>query len=436
MRQWRRYEVVKIIKKILIIFIIFISGSLLYLSSENKIIMHILSLVFLASVAFAITKGDIMHPYAWFPAIFCLYSISYPVLFLLGYKEHLGYTKQLMILQWLALSSYLVVVSPVANTESLPESDSNIDFSVFIFLLALICAVVSIYFKVYGFSGKKEIYASGNLLILIAMRLPIYLAIFHLYAMTCRLCQRKGRYSYSSSWVAFAGVTLLAMFSGERDFMFRFVVITFFVLYDFKKIKGFKIIFILSILLLLLPVSAVFKYFALRNEVSIGLSDVNLRSLIVTFLASEFYAASHNIQTILSSSWDYSSFWGGSAIFIDFFRPFWPIKFSLARWFDELFYLNSSTGYGFTLVGQGYVAWGLWGVILVFGIVGIIIRILYNNHKKNIYFFMAYIYIIPLSMYSIRADLANIFSPFFRHFIVAIAVIVAIKLIRKNKGLD
>ena len=108
------------------------------------------------------------------------------------------------------------------------------------------------------------------------------------------------------------------------------------------------------------------------------------------------------------------------------------IDFGAVRWFNETFFSADRAGQGFTLVGEGYINFGYFGIIILFIFVGLLIKFLYLKSNKNIYWFPIYLLSIPTFMYSIRADLANIISPLFSQIITTILIILLTNYLGKQ----
>ena len=175
-----------------------------------------------------------------------------------------------------------------------------------------------------------------------------------------------------------------------------------------------------------------YKYYFLSGAISDSIS-LKFKDLILQFLDGEFISASRNLQVLINNKEYTESLFNGYGILNDFKRIFFKSEFSHGNWFQNTFFSYSKTGYGFTLVGEGYVNLGYFGVILVFVIIGLFIRIIYRKASRNIYFLSIYIYTIPLYMYAIRADLANIFSQFIKHLILSIFIIYVLELVSYSK---
>lgn len=234
-----------------------------------------------------------------------------------------------------------------------------------------------------------------------------------------------GRESVQKSWII-AIETSVIMFSavtGERNYMFQIALITLICFSLAGKIKWYHLVGTLIGMVVLIPLSRSFKYYILTRSISAAFSWNNL---LVEFLDGEFISAGRNLQLLSANG--YINYFHGESLINDIVRLFYDTGYSNQTWFHDVFFTNSSTGYGFTIVGEGYVNGGYFGVIFLMTMMGLLIRMLYSNAKKSRYYMVIYIYMIPFFIYSIRADFANILSALLKYSFVGI---ILIKIIEK-----
>ena len=81
----------------------------------------------------------------------------------------------------------------------------------------------------------------------------------------------------------------------------------------------------------------------------------------------------------------------------------------------------------FTLVGEGYVIDGYLGVIVLFIIVGLLVRMMYRKSKKNKYWLTAYIYTISTVASSFRGALSGIVVDLVRIVLVGIVAYILLR---------
>ncbi len=87
------------------------------------------------------------------------------------------------------------------------------------------------------------------------------------------------------------------------------------------------------------------------------------------------------------------------------------------EWFNNTYLYNPNVQYGFTIVGQGYVHGGVFGIAILAALEGALTRQLYRLCSKDKYGFIIYAYTVPLIIYSTRADFGNIISPMLKYAI-------------------
>lgn len=418
-------------KKYLFLFVgIILSFTFLWFSSEESIIIHILSFLILSLFAVSVVNFNLFHPYVWFSIFFSLYSLSYPILYAFGYISKFGYSKELVLLQWLALVIFLLVVTPnnyeKNNLIIQPKNMLFNKISINVFSISLVVSTLIIALK--GYTHKNEIYSSGNIFLILSFRLALLLIIIFMYELIYDLV-RKGKINKYLFLKTFCSIILFTLYTGERDLFFRLIIIYGLILYRYSKINNKVILILAPIGILALPLSHMYKYYFLTKSVSSAI-QINFRTIFFEFLDGEFISASRNLQILLNDS-DYTKgLFHGKTIINDFIRVFFNTEFTHGEWYHNQFFSEvMTTRYGFTLVGQGYINFGYVGVVLIFTMLGIFIKYLYKNSNNSIYGLMIYVYSVPLVIYSIRADLGNIMSPFVNHLLMSIGALILLEKI-------
>lgn len=397
------------INKYIILIFTFIIAFAMIVFSEN-IIIHIISILFMCSVAVGLVGFDLIHPYFWFSGFFTLYSVAYPIIVAMGFPSKIVYSKDVMIYQLVALFTILFVVSPNSVSTYKKEKMYNIKFDIGVFnrliYMALIILIVlaAAYVSKAGFGGKDEIYASGNMILTKMFRLPLILAF--LYTLSVISEYSKSR-KLPIGQIIFTGAALcfITLFSGERDFIFRFLLLTIFMLWVLNILTLKGLLIITPVFALAIPLSSAYKYFFLRGSVS-NTSD----NILYSFLAGEFESAARNLQVLINNASSVKGCKGIGFVFSDIISVFYSGIDSATSWFDQTFYSNTTTQYGFTLVGEGYIMGGMTGIIFLFILIGILVKVFYINAYKNVYTLSSYLYFITVIIYAIRCDFGLILS--------------------------
>lgn len=201
------------------------------------------------------------------------------------------------------------------------------------------------------------------------------------------------------------------------------LVITGLILLYFKKINKRQILILGLVGIALIPISSIYKYYFLTGETMGELQIGDARFLFSEILRGEFESASRNLQVLISNKSVSRAVMGGQTIISDILRIFGYAPNSSIVWFQNRFFSSEAAGQGFTLIGEGYINFGYFGVVLVYAITALILRIIYKNSNKNLFNLFVYFCSIPIFIYANRADLANIFTPLVRQVLTVFIVV-------------
>ena len=393
---------------LLIFFLMIVSVAVICIA--NNPIVHICVMWFFTVCSILISKIDIMHPYTWFSLILTLYSTAYAILLSMGLAGN--YSREQLLYPVIALGVSLLFIGPKrienAGSRFLSQKSANdLNYSYLdavIIVLFVICLFLSMMLLRSGFSGKTEMKQANNIFYRFGVYAVRYLTIFTIV----RVCNRI-RLNKKYIWcLVLSGVATIAFsFStGERDTYIRFFVIILFILYSAGIIKKRHFLLLIPLSMALLTISVEFKYYFLRGTLNGAFS---LNNMIEGFLSSDFSAAGRNLQYLVDRPWTKGNF-GFGMLFTELLYPFLPssIVTNPDYWFNYVVHAGGYHGNAFTLVGTGYIISGMLGVIIVFAIVGLIIKWLYKRSERNIYYFSAYIYSITIIMISLRGSLNSI----------------------------
>jgi oligosaccharide repeat unit polymerase len=286
---------------------------------------------------------------------------------------------------------------------------------------------------------KADIYNSGSIIVSIGFRAVLIFIILYALELTKYGLKHK-KIDIKLTIFVFTFVFLLVFFSGERDLLIRFFVILSFVYYIIVKNSKIskEVVFLFIISLLSIPILARYKYFGLTGE-----STESNMNFFLSFLNSDFQSASKNLQILLLDESSNGVF-EGLTFLSAFLRALELDKIlnidviSSNEWFNDRYFEVGRAGQGFSLVGDGYINFGYMGIIILFIFIALIVRLIYLNSNKGVYYFVFYIISIPVFMYSIRADLANVLSQLIQQNIFSLVLIYLImsilyKTSRKKK---
>ena len=390
--------------------------AMVIISASDSVPVQIIAFVFASLVPVAIVKFDIFHPYCWFSAFFCVYSVSYSLLHCMGYSIY-GYNKIILQYELIALLVTLIIISPRKYKYDYDSIKQKLNVNTGIFnrilyiVMALALIIGAFYIRQTGYVNKRQIYANSGLLMNLVFRIPLVFSILTPFIMVDEY-NKKGKIPVRYILVVAFSIAIITFFSGERDFLFRYMLILIFLLFFFGIIKNRHFLILIPAFIVLFPLSAIYKYYFLGGGIAAKVNN----GFLYAFLTSDFNSASQNLQYLVSNG-DADGMLGFSRLGKDVNSLFSNSVPSMTSWYNNTFFANSRSGKGFSLVGEGYVIGGVVGIIVVFAIVGLIIKFFYANSQKNIWFFSAYLYFITLMIYSIRGDLSTIYSGILRQII-------------------
>lgn len=408
---------------------ILLSGSIIILSTS--ILAEVMAFLLLTGIAVVVVRFDILHPYCWFGGIFSLYSLSYSILYITGNLgewliRKFSHSSELIFLQWLFFCIILLIVSPKRNKQKRTSGNSlkisTMNYIIY-FLIFLIIGLSIISISQQNFQHKREIYAANCLLYKFAFSAVYIVETMYVFF----LLNMKDAFhsSYKKTVLPFGVLLfLMSMYSGERDIFFSFLLLTIFVLYDKHVIKKLHFTFLVPIGILLIPLSAIYKGFFLTGK---AYGSLSIHTFIQQFFDGEFRSASQNVQGLIHFHEQTKGIFPYSQILTDIFRIFKSELPNTIEWYKEMFWNYTQTGYGFTLVGEGYVIGGIVGIAVIAVIVGITIKLLYVYSKETCYAKTLYICSIPSIIYAIRADLTNIYSPIIKHVVLALIMLFVVQ---------
>lgn len=416
--------------KISLVLILF-AISILMMAVGEGIWGGILALGTLVIISWIISELELMHPLTWFPPIFFLYSISYPLLVTLGnLPDRYGNNVETLIITWLALFTFVAVMS-VSN-----KKEVNIDTSSLMNLMPIATPIfwVSISFTLIyvayvfssGLSSKYAIALDNSPLGILASFFPIVVISFALI-MANQLGVKKKVPKFFFLLTLLYGVAVLFVL-GERDFILKLLIITIFMYHILKNtISKKKLIAIGAVIIATIPILGDLK------NTAFGASEMTVHggSFFTDILSGEFMAVGRNLANLLSTEGSGWSYFFGETLWWDI-KVLFSSGYSPGAWFNNTFHSDlvaRGGGNGFTLVGEGYINFGIFGVIIFFAMLAVFLKFLYNKATKNAVWLSIYIVTIPLAVYVIRADFATLLTQFSKQILIPIIFIFIVKSI-------
>lgn len=397
---------------------------------------------------------DISHPYVWFIPLFTLYTIGYPLMHQQGYYAILpncGYVKansHALFIHWCALCAFIITVS---NKQVVYKRKYHYKLNG-IFVKAITVALIGILCLQFlaimqsGFQTKREILdgLSQNIFFRLGkianQLLPIFAALL-IIDPTIRKKQ-KIVWGLSVTFISFLEMVIV----GERSAFIQILIVEL-LAYNIviKKINLKKACIAAFFLLALIIVGVSLKASFGRNQ-NFGrlLSD---EPLWVKLFNAEFSSASINTANILNHRrfWDYG--YGLKyllLIFIPFnFKPLSGILKVLGSeglfaisdnslWYHDEILTGARSGYGFSMVADGYMELGILGVIAFYVLLGLIIKKAYEKSAVSMLGLVFYIVLVPIFIYSTRATLLYFMNYLIKYILLPLVLLSICKVYRKE----
>ena len=388
-----------------------ITGALVWrvIAGTENITVQVVAFTAACVVPILLMKIDVLHPWCWYSAFFCLYSIAYPLLYQMG-ETRFGFDSVNLQYHLVALYSALLVIP--AKSHPYEARRGSRGFVVRTGVLNRIMYVLTVllllggvlYISRRGFSSKGDIYRQTGLVMSVIFRIPMVLCVLVPMVVVDAYNKRK-KVSFGGIMLGFVACAALGMLSGERDLLLRFLIILFLLLVFLGVVKRRHFLPIGAALVATLPLSAIYKYYFLARRVSTVKVE---KGFLYSFLTSDFHASGQNLQNLIEHTGTEGLF--GFRRLLQDLSSLFTSEISLTSWYNKTYFAGEKSGKGFTLVGEGYLISGLAGIVAVFLLAGLLIRVFYRISAKNMYCFSAYLYFIPLMVYAIRGDMATIFS--------------------------
>lgn len=384
------------------------------------------------------------HPISWFSFFFSLYSLYYPLNQLM-LDEYTASTQQSLFLHAIALSAFafyflcrwrresrLIYREPALNlAEARRFSYGGDRFHIeqllcWAILAVLVLITMEYVIKIYlmGFSSKREINdfaQAGGISGGIAF-LPLTICGFLIFV---RQYFVTGRVSLVI-WLLTGWLMFCYLVGGERDLVFRLLLISVFFVFDFiKKFSRVYYLFGLAFLVVIMPISQALKALLLSD----GVTLISFDKIFI----GEFTSSGRNVAVLLEYDvdvlglqpliWDIKRFLGmtseggaGSSV----------------AWFNYVFRVDhgiaGSSGWGFSLVGFFYIVMGELGVFAGFYFLALVCGLFFRRMLLSAYWYVFYVVFITIVIYVQRGDFANLLSLSIKSIAVPLVFIFLVSL--------
>jgi len=429
--------------KLLVVSMFFMAFSFFLMTSVYLVILYFL---YIAFVFFTYSRNGIFDPRKLLLLLIAMYSIWFPLQAIVVGYSYIPIKESVLVetirLQLFAVSVYVLVVSALVRKESKEVKQSffivnknignrtsdKITFWAVLFLTSY--ALYSI--LVGGFSSKRELADSELSVALLSQFAFTFLYVILIFNMI----RDKGFTQKKIPILIFLVSFLFFIVAGERDIFFKVVLIIYMVSCDKSSFNSnYSSLFVALAAIVLVPISQAFKSVMLSGEIS--LTNLGLELI----LSNEFTSSGRNLYSLVYFGVQ-NSF---SYLFNDVIRALIPAMFisdsginSTANWFNNIYRYNhgfsGSSGWGFSLIGEGYLIGGYFGIMLLITIYASIISFFYNLRFRSIYFYAFYLLLFLVSIYVLRADLANFLSQAFKVSGLAVFAIYLLGRVLKDKN--
>lgn len=391
-------------------------------------IAGVIGLGVLTATALTVSRLDLLHPYTWYCPLFLLYGVSTPILVWLDIKPDGGSVHETVLMEWLALCSFLLAAGFRKRREpSSPKVVPGMEKPAWIMLLAMF-AVTGAYLAYIwrtGLTSKFEIMLSTSPL---GRLNPAFSVLALAYGILLAASLARKRIPWRLVLAVIGWHLFSFLITGERGILLRVLWITFFLVHIlYRRIPNRTLAAVAVCGVLVLPLMQELKNVFIRDT-PLSLTAANP---LVGALGDEFLAGSENLQTVIENPprhyyWGATLWWDVKQAFLPGFLfpsgtgPAPTIRFN-EEFFPEV--VAQGGGRGFSLVAEGYMNFGAAGVILWFLLLGGFVGYLYRKSSNNVVWLTMYIVAMPLIVYVTRADLSNLFSQFGKHIALPVAVI-------------
>jgi hypothetical protein len=338
-------------------------------------------LVFTVFAAISV-KFELMHPFIWFNIPFTIYSIAGPVLYLTTGFPDCNTFPEVTLCEYIAILSFSLLMG--CRTVSYKEVNfdkfadivcGNKPFFIFSIILSIIfySAVLS--------SGSDTLDKNVTFS-------PLLMIDFSFNFMNVSMCiimirdytsgkKRRALISIIFYSLFLAGVLLIA---GERGPIYKFAIVALLSYHVFMNKIPIRYLAVLTVVAIYLQgLLGGLKMIMLTSELGVDVDySLNYETIMRNIFGSEIGTPSINLALIIEQIPGQVPFLMGKSFWWDIQRAFVPgflisrdVVSATSDWFTKTFFEEwwmKGGGAGFTIVGLGYVNFGIAGIIGLFAI--------------------------------------------------------------------
>ena len=369
-----------------------------------------------------LSKFEIDHPYFWFTSFFSLYNVAYLIIYLFYKKDRIivGYSKEYIIILIIGLLSFLLSSGmkryPYENRENILCKKKYIRFLLeyLLYLFIIICFICIFKFTDRGFTSKQQMWEVYDTYYIIGAYCTRYITLIISLFIVSGIPLKKIRLKIFLSILI---VLIYSLFTSERDAIFRIILVIFFSFFIKKYLRKKSIFIFIPLGIFFMIMMTYLKYYFVNGSLDNKYLNSSYQ-IIYLFLYSDFAQCGANFQILLNNPFTKGIF-NILIIFSSLVGAILPARISqilfngvynTSVWYNNTFFPNSSWNRDFSLIGEGYLIGGKYGVVFLFFILGIITRIIYKFSSKSEYNMSFYIYFLVGFISAFRSNLLSLFS--------------------------
>jgi len=376
------------------------------------------------------------HPIVWYIPFVILYSFSAVLLHYRGYHE-LKNPDEVSTIGFLSVVSGVIFIT-AADWWIGKNRDSSLKVKKYISKNSLLLSFygvlfISVFYMGYvyssGVSSKPELLRSD------IIYFGVIYGVLNTFSllMVVRSVMRRERLPVLPVVITIGTFFLAVLVLGQRDFIFRYLIGLILILGGLDIINKWHVYISGFLMIFSVPVMGSMKSYVLSGRLG-GLEG----NVVLSILSGEFRSAGRNMDTLISraSEWEYQY---GETIITDVLRGVVPSPIyrfeNPTNWFRNELHpelASKGMGPGFTFAGEGFINFGYIGVAIWFFVVSVLITGLYKYKNSSVFAYITYISSVPIFIYSLRADMANIISPILKHVVVPLFMLWGLSAILKR----
>lgn len=416
-----------------------LAAYLLDVDLEVVPVMLIFQAILLAYVLYEVHYSP-DHPLVLFSLIFFIYILSGGMLAYWGVLTDANSYASSVMLHLLALNVFLfTAATPTARPAIVTGWVANTRISLSLIYIVLFILSASYLYAVgsEGYASKSEKIREGGMIVLFGFIFYMMATVSFIVFIKHHLEGKRGLLIMMLLAAVF--FTLPIVITGERNITFKFILGAM-VVYQMltRRIKAYHFISILVLGFVLAPLTL-----NMKMSLTSGYSVESERSYVERMLFGEFKSSVRNTAILLDEIKDDNVDRSKLYFINDLYRAISPgflVGRSIqttAAWFNETYFTNfylHGGGVGFSQVAVGYLNAGVPGVMILFGLLGFVLRILYAHALRSAAWLAVYAGVVSVFCATIRYDLAAPVSQTIKHIIVVIGAVWFVHqlLVKKN----